>query len=333
VIRAGVIGRGIAGSLFHAPFIRAVEGMELVAVAGRDGAGALIADRSIDLVVIATPNITHFPLAEAALEAGKHVVVDKPFALSLAEADALIALAAAKRLALSVFHNRRWDGDFLTVQELIGSGRLGEVLLFEAYWDRFRPVIKQGWREEPGPGAGLLWDLGPHLIDQALLLFGLPEAVSADVAVQREGARADDYFLLTLHYGRMRALLGASSMAADPRKRFGISGTEGGHSKRGLDTQEAALRAGLGPESEGFGAEDVQSRGTIVTASGERLPLPGHSGRWLTFYERMRDAIRGLSPVPVDPADARAGLLILETARQSSPSQTGRGTARSRVEG
>jgi len=313
VIRAGVIGRGIAGGLFHAPFIRAVEGMELAAVAGRDEAAAVIADRSIDLVVIATPNTTHFPLAEAALEAGKHVVIDKPFALSVAEGDALIALAAAKGRLLSVFHNRRWDGDFLSVQEVIGSGRLGEVLLFEAYWDRFRPAIKQGWREQPGPGAGLLWDLGPHLIDQALVLFGVPDAVTADVAVQREAALVDDYFLLTLHYGRMRALLGASTVTADPRRRFGVSGTLGGYSRRGLDTQEAALRAGLGPESEGFGAEEFL--GTITTGSGERISVPGRSGRWLTFYERMRDAIRGLGPVPVDPADARAGLLILEAAK------------------
>lgn len=314
-IRVALLGRGMAGTLFHAPLIRAVPELELVAIAGSADAAAAIAAPATDLVVVATPNASHFPLAAAALEAGKHVVVDKPFALTLAEADSLIALAAAKRRMLTIFHNRRWDGDFLTVRALVESGRLGDILLFEAHWDRFRLAPRPGWREEPGEGSGLLWDLGPHLVDQALLLFGPPDGVAGDVAIQREAARADDYFQLSLRYGAMRASLSASSLVAAPRPRFAVHGTGGSFVKHGLDPQEAALRRGESPRAPDFGREEAGRHGLLTGADGIVEPVPTLPGRYLHFYEAVAAAVGEGAPPPVDPADARDGLFILASAR------------------
>ena len=229
MIRAGLIGHGLGGRAFHEPLIRAAPRLELAAIATRQSTpdpANLIADSAIGLIVVSTPNASHYPLAKAALEAGKHVVVDKPFTVTLAEADELIALARAKQLVLSVFHNRRWDGDFLTVQKLLASGRLGELMRYEAHWDRFRPAIRPGWKEEEGPGTGVLGDLGPHLIDQALLLFGTPDRVEGDLERQRTETKVDDYFALTLHYGRSRVILTSSLLAAAPRPRFALHGIE-----------------------------------------------------------------------------------------------------------
>lgn len=313
-IRVALIGRGMAGTVFHAPLIRAVPSLELAAIAGAAEAAAAIASPDIDLVVVATPNLSHFPLAAAALEAGKHVVVDKPFAIAVAEADALIALASARLRMLTVFHNRRWDGDFLTVRRLIDSGRLGDVRLFEAHWDRFRPAPKPGWREEPAEGAGLLWDLGPHLIDQVLVLFGRPDRVAGDVAIQREGARAHDYFDLTLSYGALRARLSASSLVAEPRPRFSIHGTAGSFVKYGLDPQEAALKAGASPLDSGFG-EGSSDDGIFTGADGRREPIATLPGRYLDFYQAVAAAIADGAPPPVDPSDAREGLNIIAAVR------------------
>jgi scyllo-inositol 2-dehydrogenase (NADP+) len=331
-VRVGLLGYGMAGEIFHAPFIRHVARLKLTAVATSrseraaalgdevrvTSPDALVTDPEIDLVVIASPNETHFPLARAALEAGKHVVVDKPFMLSLEEADAVLALAARERRVLSVFHNRRWDGDFRTVRGIAGSGALGAIRLYEARWDRFRAAPAKGWREQPGPGAGLLADLGPHLVDQAIELFGAPEAVSADVARQREGARVDDYFEIRLHYGAMRATLGASSLVAAPRPRFALHGGGGSFVKHGLDPQAEQILAGLRPGSEGFGVEGAQWHGTLTRPDGGSERVPTANGDYGAYYERVADAILAGAPPPVDPADARLGLAILELARRSA---------------
>jgi scyllo-inositol 2-dehydrogenase (NADP+) len=314
-IRVALLGRGMAGTVFHAPLIRAVPELELVAIAGADEAAAAIASPGVDLVVVATPNLTHYPLAAAALEAGKHVVVDKPFATALAEADGLIALAAAKGRVLTVFHNRRWDGDFLTACRLVESGALGRIVLFEAHWDRFRASPGPGWREDPAEGSGLLWDLGPHLVDQALLLFGRPDGVSGEAVVQREGGRADDYFAVTLRYGAMRATLSASSLVAEPRPRFSIHGTAGSFVKYGLDPQEAALRRGDGPLDPGFGRGLPPADGLLTRADGRREPVATLAGRYLAFYEGVAAAITAGAPPPVDPLDAREGLEIILSVR------------------
>jgi len=311
-IRTALIGRGLGGSAFHAPLIRACDGLELTRWVGADGAAEAATAGDVDLVVVAAPNAFHFPLARAALEAGKHVVVDKPFTVSLDEADALIALAAARGRMLSVFHNRRWDGDFLTVRALLPA--LGTVRLFEAHWDRFRPAIKPGWREVPAEGAGLLADLGPHLVDQALRLFGAPDAVAAEMLAQRPDARVDDHFELRLHYGAMRAVLGASTLVADPRPRFALHGTGGSFVKHGLDPQEAALKAGADPRT----PLPDPSPGRLTRADGSHETVPTRPGRYLAFYEGVAAAIRGEGPPPVDPADARQGLRLLDLARQSA---------------
>jgi scyllo-inositol 2-dehydrogenase (NADP+) len=313
-IPTALIGRGLGGSVFHAPLIRACSGLELVRWAGSGEAEEAATASDVALVVISTPNQFHFPLARAALEAGKHVVVDKPFTVSLEEADALIALAAARKRVLTVFHNRRWDGDFLTVRKLLPS--LGTLSLVEAHWDRFRPAIKRGWRELPGDGAGLLNDLGPHMIDQALLLLGPPAAVSAQVLAQRSDALVDDYFALTLDYGATRATLGATTLAADPRPRFAVHGDGGSFVRFGLDPQEAALRAGGDPREAGI--DPVC--GVLTRPDGRREAVPTERGCYLAFYDGVAAAVRGEGPPPVDPADARAGLRLIELARQSARS-------------
>jgi scyllo-inositol 2-dehydrogenase (NADP+) len=267
-----------------------------------------------DLVVVASPNTTHFPVAKQALEAGKHVVIDKPFTVTLDEADELIDLATQHKRVLSVFHNRRWDADFMTVRDVLA--RLGEVMLFEANWDRFRPQIKQGWREKSELGGGLLSDLGPHLIDQALQLFGMPDAIGGEILAQRESALVDDYFDLALHYGRRRVNLRSSTLVATPRPRFAVHGTAGSFIKQGLDPQEAQLKAGLDPRHAAFG---IDSRDGILTdADGQSETLPTRRGNYLAFYESVAAAIIDGTPVPVAPLDARNGLMIIDLARRAS---------------
>jgi scyllo-inositol 2-dehydrogenase (NADP+) len=320
-IKVGLVGYGLAGAVFHAPLIGACDGLELAAVlTSREAPNAVRTLEELlgpsELVVIASPNRTHFPIAKQALEAGKHVVIDKPMTVTAGEAEELIALAAERRRVLTVFHNRRWDGDYLTVRKILP--RLGEVNLFEACWDRFRPAIKQGWREVPDEGAGLLSDLGPHLIDQALQLFGMPDAVSADIEMQRSGAVVDDYFELTLHYGARRVKLGASTMVADPRPRFALHGSTGRFVKHGLDTQEWALKAGVDPLSSGFGIDE--RHGELTLPDGGRETVPTEPGNYLEFYEMVARAVIDGGPVPVDPADALDGLRIIDLARESSRS-------------
>ena len=319
MVRVGLVGYGNAGATFHAPLIRACPRMELTAiqtsreVAQRVGSFDELLDRS-DLVVIGSPNQTHFPLARQALEAGKHVVVDKPFTITVDEADALIALAAERQRVLTVFQNRRLDGDFLTVRKLLPQ--LGELSLFEANWDRFRPSIKQGWREVGQPGGGVLADLGSHLIDHVLQLFGMPDAVQADVVAQRADAQVDDYFELVLHYGRMRACLRCSTLVAEPRPRFAVHGSGGSFVKFGIDVQEAQLKAGMDPRDSAFGVDERD--GTFTTPDGRRTAVPTERGRYLDYYDAVASAILDGTPVPVDPTDARNGLLLIGLARQSS---------------
>jgi scyllo-inositol 2-dehydrogenase (NADP+) len=331
-VNVALIGYGLAGASFHAPFIAAEPRLRLarvvtsrsdaVAQAFPDAAvsadaGAAIADPAIDLVVIATPNATHAPLARQALEAGKHVVVDKPFVLDPAEGAELIALARDRMRVLTVFHNRRWDGDFLTVAKLVAEGRLGEIALAEFRWDRFRPEIKQGWKEVPEQGAGLLADLGPHLIDQAIRLFGFPDAIAGDVALQRPGTLIDDYFEIRLHYGARRVILSSSTLVAAPRPRFALHGTKCSFVKHGIDPQEAVLRAGGSPRDPGYGVEAPEHYGLLTTADGsERIAT--ERGDWGVFYRGVADAVIDGAPPPVDPADAVAGLSIIDSVRRSA---------------
>jgi scyllo-inositol 2-dehydrogenase (NADP+) len=342
-LKIGLMGYGFAGATFHAPIIehcgapadkphepyarvaaiatsqpaRALADYgQAKAVAGLD---ALIALDDIDCVVIATPNDTHFEMATRVLEAGKHVVVDKPVTLRAADAITLAALARDRGLVFAPFHNRRWDGDFLTVCGLVASGGLGRVTHFESHFDRFRPQVRQRWREEATRGGGLLFDLGPHLIDQALVLFGAPETVYATVKTHRDHATAPDYVHLLLGYADKEVVLHASALAALDPPRFAIHGTLGSYVKMGLDTQENQLRAGLRPYDAGFGVGNAA--GTLRVVAGDReteRQLPTLNGAYVEFYRALAISIRHGEPFPVTPQDAVDVMTIIELAEISA---------------
>jgi predicted dehydrogenase len=336
-LRVGLVGYGYAGKTFHAPLIAGVPGLQLAAVSSRDAARvhadwpgvevladprALVQRPDLDLVVIASPNDSHFPLARAALAAGRHVVVDKPFTLTLAEARELCALAHARSRLLSVFHNRRWDSDFLTLRVLVEQGTLGRVVHVESAFDRFRPAVRARWRESAAPGGGLWFDLGPHLIDQALQLFGWPEAITLDQAVLREGGLSDDWFQARLHYPALRVVLRASMLAATPSPRFVVHGSAGSWTKRGLDPQEDALKAGerpAWPPRPGWGVDTGRSEVTL--AQGEALvsePWPLQRGCQGAYYAAVHDALRGQAANPVPPEQAVAVMALIEAGQRSA---------------
>jgi scyllo-inositol 2-dehydrogenase (NADP+) len=334
MLHVALVGFGFAGSVFHAPVISAVEGLRLVAIVRRIGEPVErypdarvirtmdeLFHLPVDLVVICTPNQTHFPLAKRCLAAGRHVVVDKPFTTTIAEAEELLGLADARHRVLSVYHNRRYVGDFQTVRALIEEGALGRVVSYEAHFDRFRPELKQNaWREEPGPGSGVWFDLGPHLLDQTLVLFGTPEAITADIRIERSGAQADDAFDVTLRYPGMRAHLRGSVLTAAPGPTFAVHGTEGSFVKYGLDPQEEALKAGRTPNEEDWDAEPETSYGLLTKAAGvKRIPTVRSS--FVRYYENVRDVILGRAQLAVTPEQALNAMRALELAVQSSDSR------------
>ena len=344
VLRVGLIGYGYASKTFHAPLIAGVPGLELVAVSSSDAAKVhadwpalpvepdappLIARNDVDLVIVPTPNDTHHALAKAALLAAKHVVVDKPFTVTLAEAQELDALARAKGRVLSVFHNRRWDADFLTLQGLLGSGLLGRVVHFESHFDRYRPLVRARWREQATGGGGLWYDLGPHLLDQALQLFGLPEAIWLDLALQRDGARTDDYFHAQLRYGGLhdglRVILHASALVPAVGPRFTVHGTRGSFVKHGLDPQEDRLKAGARPRLEALGDWGHDPHDGWLTlpesateAAQQRPTLPGN---YLAYYAAVRDAILRGTPNPVPALQAMQVMALIEAGLHSHTSR------------
>ncbi len=341
-IGVGLVGYGLAGAVLHAPIIEALPDYRIAAVmTSRAEAAerrdrpqvvsdidALLAIDAVELVVVVTPNDLHAAHAEAALRAGRHVVVDKPMAPSLAECDRLIDVAAETGKLLSVYHNRRWDGDYLTARAIVAEEDVGKPALYEARWDRFRPEAAAVWRNTPRPGAGLLWDLGPHLIDQALGLFGWPDAMVADVATQRSGAGADDYFELTLRYGEARAILSASTLVAATRPHMALHGPGGSWWTEGLDPLEAALRAGDSPSRPGFAEALPPIPAFRATRDGERLADPAAAGDPYGFYRAMAAAIRSGGPLPVDPVEARDVVAMIAAAHAGEPLPTPRGARR-----
>lgn len=334
-LRVGLVGYGSAAKTFHAPLITATPGLELVAVsssrpeqvrAERPQLGveatpeALFARADIDLVVIPTPNETHYPLARAALAAGKHVVVDKPFTVTVAEARALEGAASAAGRVLSVFHNRRWDADFLTLKALLDEGRLGRVVQFESHFDRYRPEVPQRWRESAASsGSGLWYDLGPHLIDQALQLFGQPAGITLTRATLRDGAEVDDYFHALLRYDRLQVILHATTLAAEPGARFAVHGTAASYLKHGLDEQEAMLKAGLFPPAVDWGIDPRD--GTLISwRDGQPCheTEPTRRGDYPAYYAALRDAILHGTANPVPASDAIAVMQLIEAGCQSA---------------
>jgi predicted dehydrogenase len=333
-VRVALVGYGLAGKVFHAPLISSVDGLELAAVVSSradevradwpqvavvSSLQAALADPSIELVVIATPNALHAPQAIDALSAGRHVVIDKPFAVTSAEARAVIEVAARHDKLLSVFHNRRWDADFRTLAALMRDGTLGEIVQFESHFDRFRLEVRDRWRERAEPGAGLWYDLGPHLVDQALQLFGAPLEITADIAPLRPGAVADDYFHVVMRYARLRVILHASTMVAAHGLRFAVHGTHGSWIKHGLDPQEAALKAGGRPSASDWGHDPEPG---VLTAAPGAPPLAAPpaplNGDYAAFYRDMAAAIRGRGALPVAAADALRVLEVLECAVAAS---------------
>lgn len=329
-IQVGLLGFGLAGSVFHAPLIQACDGLHLAAVGSRSFEGkqlpegvrgasidAVLADPAIELIVVATPNDSHASFARQALLAGKHVVVDKPFVLRAADAEALIALARTQNRCLSVFHNRRWDADFLTAQQVIADGNLGAISYAEFHFDRYRPQLKARWREQPGEGAGVLYDLGPHLIDQACCLFGLPRAVTADVLAQRPGAQVDDYFHLLLDYGSTRVVLHASSLMPAHGPRIALYGERASFRHFGLDSQEDDLKAGLRPDGESWGRMR-EARAELLSHDGEVTVFDTLCGRYQDYYAGIVRAVRTGAEPPVTATQALDVMRVLEAAMRSS---------------
>ncbi|MFT6924828.1 MAG: scyllo-inositol 2-dehydrogenase (NADP+) [Psychromonas sp.] len=332
VIKTAVVGYGFSAKTFHLPFIDALLEFDLSAISSSQAdtvkqdwpdaehyftAEEMLQNSDAQLVIITAPNDVHFSLAKLALENNKHVLLEKPFVTKIADGQTLIRLAEEKGLLLSVYHNRRWDGDFLTVKKLIAENKLGDIKHFESHFDRFRPVVRQRWREQSEEGGGILFDLGPHLIDQALQLFGLPEALTAQCKIMREGSTNIDYFNLTLHYPDKLALLSASLFSAGPNLRFNIQGDQANYRKLGLDPQEERLKAGVQPNTSDWGKENEAQYGQLYFAESSQV-LPTECGGYQHFYSQLADAINNGAQLPVSAQDALWNIRLIELAMQSS---------------
>lgn len=338
-INTAIIGFGLSGKVFHAPFIHSHRGFHLSVVVERNHQYSreiypyvdvlkdykfLLEDHTIDLVVVASPNIYHFPMTRELLEAGKHVIVEKPFVPTSAEADELIALAGRMEKKIFVYQNRRWDGDYLTIAKLREEGRFGNIRYYEEHFDRYSPELKPGaWRDEAIPGGGILYDLGSHLIDHALCLFGMPESIRAELKAERKDSPVDDYFRLELHYEELTALLTAGMMVKERGPRFIVDGTEGSFSKWGIDPQEALLKAGNMPVGEEWGMDDPKYYGTLakgMAAPLELFQIPTIPGNYNAFYDNVYDVLTKDSPQAVRPEEARNVIFIIEKALESNRS-------------
>jgi scyllo-inositol 2-dehydrogenase (NADP+) len=335
--RVGLVGFGMAGRVFHSPLISSVDGLELAAVVERSSNNAaerypgivtyrtldeMLADSSLGLFVVATPSGTHFQVARRILEAGRNVVVDKPVAVASAEVAQLMELAKARGVLLVPFFNRRWDSDFLTIQRLLGEGSLGRLVYFESRFDRWSPgSTRRPWKDDPAQGGGQLLDLGTHIGDQALTLFGNPEAVSADVTRERHGEGSNDAFTLRLRYSGFSVVLGANCLSSPPRPRFHLRGDKGNYCKLGLDPQEAALNKIARIEDPAWGQEPPADWGTLsVDVDGAIVtrPVAPIAGDYRLYYAGVRDALLGKAHAPVPAVAAWRVARLLEWAVESS---------------
>jgi predicted dehydrogenase len=336
-IVAAMTSFGMSGLVFHGPLLDVHPGFHLKSVLQRTKDTAkdkyehieiirtideLIQDSEVELVVVNATNDTHYLHARMALEAGKHVVIEKPMTNTIEEGKELIQLAREKGLVLSVFQNRRWDSDFLTVREIIDEGLLGKIVEFNGNFDRYRNYIQPNtWKEETGPGSGLLYNLGPHLIDQAIVLFGPPDAVAADIRSMRADSKVDDFFEVYLQYKEEKVRLHSSYLVREPYPRFIVHGTLGSFVKYGLDVQEAALKVGDLPETPGWGVEEEALWGTLNTEiNGEHVvkKVESEPGNYLAFYDNIYEVIRKGADLKVTPQEALMNIHAIELAFQSS---------------
>ena len=339
-IGVGIVGYGLAGRTFHAPFIEAVDGLRLAAIATSDpqrgarasaehpgtrvvaNVDALLERDDVEIVVVASPNRSHVPVGMRALGSGRHVVVDKPIAMDLAEGASLIEAARSAGRVLTVFQNRRWDGDLLTVRELMQSGALGAIDSFESRFERWTDVSPE-WRETAEEAGGPHRDLGAHLVDQCLLLFGAVDRVYAEIDRRRPGTRVEDSAFVALeHANGVHARLWTSLIAGRTGPRMRVRGLAAEYVKETLDVQEAQLLDGMRPDAPGFGEESPERWGVLSEGRGAARTVPTRPGTYIRFYELLRDAVRGEGPPPVDPADSLAGLRVLEAAERSARSGT-----------
>jgi len=338
VINTAIAGFGLSGKAFHAPFLHLHKGFALKKVLERHHEKSkeqyhdvtvvrqmdeILKDKEIDLVVICTPNVYHYEMVKSCIEAGKHVVIEKPFTHSYKEALELTELAGKKNVKLFPYQNRRWDGDFLTIKKILKSGALGDIQYYEAHFDRYSPDRKRAaWRDEELPGSGVLYDLGPHLIDQALQLFGSPESIEAVIQSQRDGSKVDDYFLISMYYPDKVAKVTAGMLVKDPGPRYIIHGNRGSFIKYGIDPQEAALRKGEMPDTEHWGEESPKTWGLVTIDYDDDLNFNGHvetePGNYMAFYDNVYDVLTKGEKQAVKPTEAAEVIRIIEMAFEGS---------------
>jgi predicted dehydrogenase len=335
-IKTGIASYGLSGRVFHAPFIHANEAFELTAICERSKNEAsktypyvkivssfdeLISDASLELIIVNTPDVTHYDYCKAALEAGKHVIVEKPFVFTVPEGEELIQLAAEKGRMLTVFQNRRWDGDFMTVRKVLNENKLGRIVEFRAGFQRFRTQIADTWKERNDSFVGIVYNLGPHLVDQAICLFGKPTGVFAQIKKQRDGSQIDDFFHIILKYSDMQVTLTAGMLMKEPIASFVLHGTKGSFIKPGIDPQEDQLKGGMLPTDEVYGFDTPEMYGTLVLdENGEtiRETVETIRGDYRLYFDAVANSIRQQQAPPISPAENLLVIRILEAAYQSN---------------
>lgn len=334
-IKTSLLSYGMSGEVFHGPLLEAHNGFDIVSIFQRNpdkpvrhayrvakDIQEILNDSSVELVIVNTPNETHFSFASEALKAGKHVIVEKPFTVTVQEADTLISLAKEHKKILSVFQNRRWDGDFLTVKKVIEQKLLGKLVECEIHYDRFRNYIESDtWKEEASPGTGLLYNLGSHLLDQAIVLFGMPRYLDARIGIQRPGGKVDDYFDIRMEYDGLNVILKSSYLVKEQGPRFILHGTEGSFLKSGIDPQEQALKDKKIPGTPGWGSEPEQWWGKLnTTLEGKAVDGPFETvpGNYLAFYDNIFAALREGQGLAVKPEEARDVIRLIEASQESS---------------
>jgi predicted dehydrogenase len=339
MINVALASYGMSGHVFHAPLLSVHSNFRFHSVLERNRSDSqerypevklvrqyeeLLTDDSVEVIVVNTPNPYHYDMAEAALRAGKHVVVEKPFTNTAKEGEQLIALAEEKGRVLTVFQNRRWDSDFLTVQKVLAANVLGQVVEYEAHYDRFRNYIQPDtWKEDDGPGSGILYNLGSHMIDQALVLFGLPQTLFARLSIQRAGGKAPDAYHLILGYETMQVVLKSSYLVRDQGPRYKLLGSQGTFTKYGLDPQEDLLKLGVSPDNSRIGQEPETDWGTLDTEFNGlsfRGTVASEAGDYTRFYDNLYQALQGKETLAVPAEEALSVIRLIELAYQSNES-------------